>query len=421
MAAPRLGLWTQQFAAVCLVAVNMRMTISAVGPLLEQISEQEGVRLAALGALGSIPLLTWAVVSPLTHGIGARLGMSRTISWSLAVLTLGTVLRSLPGSTASLWVGTAVIGAALAICNVLMPAIIKRDFEGRVPLVTGVFSAIVGLAGAIASGLVIPVSGVTIAGLELGWRGALLLSGVFGPVALVVWLVVYRRRPGAAPRQLPPAEAPVAGGDAARSRASMGLRVWREPLAWQIAIYMGSQSTLFYTLVTWLVAMEASQGRSAVLAGVDTMLMQLTGIAGAAIPPLFFRTGTERWVPPVLPLLGVVTCAGIILAPSLIVLWAAVGGLGLGATFTMSITLMAIRSRDASGASAVSGMAQSVGYTLAATGPVLFGLLHEAAGGWTVPLLFLTAIALLQTAVGLSVGRPRYLFETPRAPRAPRA
>ncbi|MFC6235502.1 MFS transporter, partial [Leucobacter soli] len=394
-------IWSPPFIAIVLVSINMRLTIASVGPLLEEIATSEGMRLAALGALGAVPMLTWALLSPLMHRLGERFGMHRTVAWSLILLAAGTALRSLAGSPINLWLGTAIIGAALAAGNVLMPAIIKREFDDRAPFVMGAFSSTVAIAGAIASGIVIPLAGIQVAGQELGWRWTLLSFGLAIPVALVAWSWAFRNRDVRPPmRGGADAASATADGPGAEHRPDSGRRVWGEALAWQIAIYMGAQSTIFYTLLTWLVAMEAAQGRSATLAGLDTMVIQIVCVAGSAATPALYRGRLVRWLPAVLPVPLLVACVGIIVAPSLIVLWAAMTGLGLGATFTMSITLIAVRTRTHGDASALSGMAQSAGYTLAAAGPILFGWLLAASGGWTLPMLLLTAIGLFIAFIG---------------------
>src|SRR5690606_31135838 len=141
---------------------------TGVGPLLEEIAADQGVEVAVLGALASLPLLAWGLFSPLAHGLSMRLGMSQTVSWSLVVLALGTVWRSMPGAPANLWLGTALTGIALAIGNVLMPAVIKRDFGARVPLVMGLYTALLGGVGALGSGVVVPISQTTVGGEPLG-------------------------------------------------------------------------------------------------------------------------------------------------------------------------------------------------------------------------------------------------------------
>ena len=179
--------WVPLLIATCLVAANMRMTITGVGSLLEEIADDRGVPTAALGALGSVPLAAWALVSPLGHWLSARIGMSNGVSLALVVLAGGTVWRSLPGSPLNLWIGTAFIGAGLAIANVLMPASIKRDFPGHVPAVMGVYTALLSGVGAVAAGVVVPLSAVrTPSGGAFGWEGALLLTGALLPIALVV-------------------------------------------------------------------------------------------------------------------------------------------------------------------------------------------------------------------------------------------
>ena len=397
-------MWVHGFVAVCLIALNMRMSIASVGPLLPQLSASEDIPMGYLGALGSIPLITWAVVSPIAHRLGHRFGMSRTITYALTLLTLGTVWRSLPGNAANLWLGTALIGAALAVGNVLMPAIIKRYFGNRVPLVTGVFSSVVAAAGAIAAGLMVPLAEVFAGPDGRGWRLALLSIGVFAPIALVSWAIAVRNAP-ATPEVSPIAYPQQRGGT-----------MWSEPVGWQIAIYMGAQSTVFYTLLTWLVAVDSAQGKSAAHAGIDVMILQITGIIGSTVFPILFRGALRRWVPALAAVLILGSCVGMLLLPAGLTWWAGIGGTGLGASYTMALTLMAVKSPDAGTASAVSGMAQSVGYALAAIGPLLFGALHVWSGGWTLPLMLLVAVGVLQCCVGLVVGGPRLIYDRRKSP-----
>src|SRR5690606_17843363 len=139
---------------------------------------------------------------------------------------VGTVIRSLPGSVAWLWLGTALIGIALAVGNVLLPAVIKRDFPLRVPLMMGVYSAILGGAGAVASGIAVPLTGLTGADAASGWRLSLLITGaVLAPVALVLWWVASRGEMRANRGAVRPAV----------QRSG----IWRDPIAWQVAVYMG--------------------------------------------------------------------------------------------------------------------------------------------------------------------------------------
>ena len=415
-AAARSRPWIPLFIAVCLVAANMRMTIMGVGPLLDQIADDQGVSPSALGALASVPLITWAFVSPLTHAISVRIGMSQTISWSLAVLAVGTAWRSLPGGPVNLWLGTALIGAALAVGNVLMPAVIKRDFSHRVPLVMGVYTAVLGALGSIGAGMVVPLSHVERGGEELGWRFAMLGTGALILPALVAWIwATTGRRAAAAPSPEPSGGGP--GGDVSEAGAATaggrnaGRLIWRDPLAWLVALYMGSQSALFYMLSTWLAPLELSRGRSEVAAGLDVMFLQLIGIAGSILIPILYRGSLRRWLPMLIPITVGVSAAGIVFLPSLLLLWILICGLASGASLSMALTLMAVRARTHESSSALSGMAQAVGYFLAAGGPIAFGWLHEVSAGWTLPFALLFAVALGQALAGIAVGRDRYVLD----------
>lgn len=382
--------------AVCLIAANMRTTITGVGPLLEQIAGDLGTTTVALGALASIPLLAWALVSPLAHDLSQRFGTSRVLLWSLLLLVVGTVWRSLPGVTANLWLGTAVIGASLAIANVLMPAIIKRDFAGRVPAVMGLYTALLAGAGAIASGVVVPVSLIRVDGGPVGWRVALLSTGILLPFAILAWMRASRRsRADQGPRT---------------PRTAGGTGIWRDGLAWQVAIYTGLQSGTFYILLTWLAPYATANGRNAVVAGIDVMAYQIAAIVGSLVLSFFLRGRARRWVPASLPLLAMVGVVGMLTTPDLLTLWTIPAGLSSGASLSMALTLMAERARDLSAATALSGMAQSIGYLLAAVGPIAFGALHALDGGWILPFALIVAVLLGQLLFGLAVGRDRFVL-----------
>ncbi|WP_094770469.1 MFS transporter [Microbacterium gorillae] len=381
--------------ALCLVATVMRPAITAVGPLIPAMSADTGIPLAVLGALSTVILLIWTVVSPLTHGLGRRLGLGGAVLAALIVLAVGCVLRSIPGSSLWLWIGTGFIGVALAIGNVLLPAVIKRDFPTRVPLMMGVYSALLGASGAVGSGLAVPLSGV---GGGSDWRLSLLLiGGGLVPIAIIAWGLVSRRE----------MRAHRAGGTAAGGLAG----IWRDPTAWAVAGYMGVQSTVFYVLVTWLAAVSASTGRSATVAGLDVSVFQLVSLIGALGIALLMRGRGARLTPALTPVVGLIGIVGLIVAPAAVGFWVIPLGLFSGSSLGISLTLMAERARDHRAASALSGMSQSVGYAIAAIGPLLFGVLHTATGGWTASLLILVVTMLAQIVIGVFAARDRYVLD----------
>jgi CP family cyanate transporter-like MFS transporter len=385
--------------ALCVVALLMRPAVTAVGPVIDRISLDTGVPLALLGSLSTIVLITWALVSPFAHGIGRRLGLGGAVLAALGLLTAGVIIRSLPGSSVWLWIGTGIIGVALAVANVLLPAVIKRDFPLRVPLMMGVYSALLGGAGAMASGLAVPIADPTGSGGDPGgWRLALLLTGAaLAPLALIAWWFTSRHETRA--RRATPV--------APTSR----LGIWRDPVAWQVAGYMGVQSTTFYVLVTWMATMSMDTGRSATVAGFDVMVYQLFSLVGALTVVFVMRGRAARITPGALPLLGILGIAGLMLQPDAIGVWVLPLGLFSGLSLGVSLTLMADRSRDHSTSSALSGMSQSVGYAIAAIGPLLFGALHALTGGWVVPLIILLVTMTLQGILGAYAGRDRFVLD----------
>ena len=397
------------FVAVCLVAANMRMTIMGIGPLLESIAEDQGVTPAALGMLASIPLLSWAIVSPLAHGISAKIGMSTTVTWSLIVLTIGTIWRSLPGSSFGLWAGTALIGIALAIGNVLMPALIKREFPQRLALVMGVYTALMSGMGSVGAGMVVPLAQLEANGSPLGWRFALLCTGFLIPAAIIVWIIAHRQPTGTADadQALDMAAAYVQPPEVGNA----GRRIWGDRLAWLVALYMGLQSAIFYMLSTWLAPHEVSVGYSELEAGFHVMLLQLYGIIGSMLTPLLFRGRSSRWSPLIVPLVVGSSAMAILLFPALLPLWLVICGIGCGASLSVAIMLMAVRARTSDTAAALSGMSQSVGYGLAAVGPPVFGLLHDVTGDWMLPFLLVAVAAVAQGLLGIVVSRDGFVLE----------
>jgi CP family cyanate transporter-like MFS transporter len=385
--------------AILLVAANLRATFTGVGPLLEQIGADLDAAPATLGLLASVPLLGFALVSPLAHGLAIRFGLFRAVLWALLVLTLGTLWRSLPGMEANVWIGTALIGAGAAIGNVLLPAVVKRDFADRSAGMTAVFTATMGGVGAIFAGLVVPISHLAVGGSPLGWRWALAATGILLPFAIVAWALAARR----ASRPANASAAPVA--TIARGA------IWRDGLAWWITAFMGLQSMTFYMLNTWLAPYLQAQGMSDVAAGAHVMILQLTGVAGSLAVPGLLRLRGRRWIAVVIPLVYAVSVLVLLLAPGLETAAVVVAGASGGALLSMALILFSIRSRDHAAASALSGMAQSVGYLVAATGPILFGALLDLTGAWTLPFLVVVLTLVALAVVGSVVGRDRFVVD----------
>lgn len=383
------------FIGVLLVAVNLRVSFVSVGPVLGNISSDLELSSAAAGFLTGLPLIAFAVFSPMAPGFASRLGLDRALWMSLLILASGIVLRSLP-FPGVIWAGTALIGLAIAFLNVLVPSLVKRDFPMRVSQVTGGYTATQAAFAAIGAAVVVPVAQTSPA----GWRLAL---GIWVGLALIAMAVLLpwlrRHRSGAAHSTTPEVSY--------RSP-------WGSALGWQVTIFMGLQSIAFYVLMAWLPTIEQSQGVPATTAGVHLSVFLLISVfASLAAGGILHRGSDQRLVAFTSGGLTFVTFLGLALAPDLVLLWVLLGAIGCGSLIVIALSLFSLRTVNYPQAASLSGMAQSVGYGLAAVGPVMFGGLRDVSGGWTLPLLVTAGIMAVLALTGLLVGRDRVISGSP--------
>ncbi|GGL68695.1 putative transporter YycB [Microlunatus endophyticus] len=390
---------------VLLVAACLRPAITSVGPVLDRIGAAHGFGRGTEGLLAALPLLAFAGVSPLTHRLALRLGMDRTVLAALGLLIIGILLRSSGGSVL-LWIGTLLIGVAIAINNVLVPAVVKRDFGGRIAAVTGAYTAIMNTFAAIASGIAVPLADVDRGrgpGHD-GWRTSIGIWVVLTAIGLVFWVARMRTVDSVASQGI--ATVPV------MSRSGSDHSVWRSPLAWQVTITMGLQSTVFYTMVNWLPSIEADAGVSPATAGLHLFLYQAIGILAAlAASTLLGRVADQRLVASMINIPILIALAGMISFPQLLSVWAVLAGLTSGGSITVALALIGLRTRLAADTARLSGMAQGVGYLLAAGGPVAAGWLRQTTGSWTAVIMMLIVLTLLQGAAAYLAGRNRFVGE----------
>jgi CP family cyanate transporter-like MFS transporter len=373
-------------AGCMLIAANLRPPITAVGPLVGDIRADTGLSSAAAGLLTTLPLLAFAGVSPWAAPIARRIGIERALQAALAVLIVGELVRS-GGPVAALLVGTAVLGAGIAVANVLIPALVKQDFPDQVgPMTSAYLTTMVGMAG-VAGGISVPLADT-----GLGWRGALACWAALAVLASIAWWPIARRA-----HHVPPEQA----------RPPMRLR--RSALAWQVTLFMGLQSLLFYCLIAWLPTLLEDDGMSRAGAGWMLFVLQIASLAATmSVPVLASRRPSQRR----LVLIGSVAClvgfAGLLFAgQTLAVLWTCALGIGTGACFALALSFFALRTPDVRHAGALSGMAQSIGYALAATGPILIGFLHDRTDSWDASLVVLLAVTVAALAFGLLAARDR--------------
>ena len=376
---------------ILFIAANLRAPLTSVGPLIGLIRDHMHISNTLAGMITTLPLLAFAIFSPFVPRLGRKLGMELMILVSVIFLTIGILFRSFPG-VAALYLGTAILGLSIAVCNVLLPGLIKREFPERMGLMTGLYSISMNLFGAVASGISVPLAS------GLGWRGALGVWGILSFVSILFWLPHLKRSS--------------AGVSAAQGQAAgQHVNLWRSPLAWQVTMFMGLQSMVFYVIITWLPEILKQQGVSADRSGLLLSMMQLALLPFTFVVPVIAgRMHSQR--------LLVVFTFGLMLtgtlgllygSSSLIMLWIIILGIGGGFAFGLAMMFFGLRTKNAHQASELSGMAQSIGYLLAALGPTLFGYLHDITGDWTLPLWILVGASVLLFLFGLGAGRDRYV------------
>lgn len=376
--------------AVVLIAANLRAPLTSVSPVLESMNGKLGMPHAVAGLVTTLPLLAFAVFSVPAPVLARRCGMERVLLAALLFVAAGLFMRPWSGVGILLF-GTGVAGIGIAVCNVLLPALIKREFPQRLGLMTGVFTVSMNLTGAAAAAAGIPLSRT----LGWGWEWTLALWGLPAFLAASYWAVCGKRRPAQAEH----GPAAAAGG---RTPA-----LWRHRLAWQMTLYIGIQSFLFYVIMAWLPDIASVRGIGAGTAGVMVSMMPFAGLPLNFIMPLLAaRVRDQRWLAAANGgLFGLAVLLLFLDDAVWLGLGAALIGIGGGSSFSLSIMFFNLRTHTAGQAAEMSGMAQSFGYLLACTGPALFGWLHDRGGGWNVPLLLLGGFVLVFVWAGWGAGR----------------
>lgn len=361
--------------AIMLVAANLRPAVVAVAPLVGDIKAATGWSSAVTGLLTTLPVLVFGLVAPLAPRCAARFGIERTVFAALAVLIVATAVRLLPAPSA-LFAGSALAGAGIGICNVVLPSLIKRDFPHRSGLMTGLYSMTLSGGAAAAAALTIPINDA----LGGDWRLALASWGLFAVLALLIWIPQLRRVHRVQVGRTPPS-------------------LWRNPVAWAITVFMAAQSLIFYTFTAWLPEVLIDRGMSPGAAGAVLALGQVAGLSMSLVAPIVAGRSADQRVITMLALATTaVGFAGLLTTHSAPTLWVMLVMAGPGASISLALLFMVLRSTSTVQTSQVSGMAQSVGYGLAAVGPVAIGLLHDVTGSWTVAMAVL-ALALLPQAL----------------------
>jgi len=381
-------------AAIVAVALNQRPAVVAVAPVLGDLRADTGLSSAMAGLLTTLPVLCFGAFAPLAPRLARRIGLETAVALSLLVLAAGIALRLLT-PVALLFAGSVLAGAAIALANVLLPAFVKREFR-RPGAVMGLYSASLNLGAAAGAAATVPLA----TALGVDWRTALGLWLVLAVAALLLWL------PVAGTGREHRTSGPLPEGEGSWS-------LLRQPLARQVTAYIGLQSVQFYSVAAWLPTLLADAGVPVHQGGLLLGLANVVGAAGALLAPA--QAGRMRAQRPlVLVVLAayVVGLVGLLVSPATgTLVWVAAFGLAQGGGFALALTLIVLRSPTPLVAARLGGVAQCLGYLLAALGPLVLGALYDLSGGWGWPLAVLLACLVPMTWAGWGAGRDAVLSE----------
>lgn len=382
-------------AAVLLLAAVMRAPLVAFGPVVDVIGTQLNISATALGLIGAVPVLAFGVLSLAAAPLSRRFGLCTTLAAVSACIFAGLLLRSAWPAGAVLLAGTLVLSAGIAVANVLLPVLIRRYFALRTGLMTGLYTATMSISGGLATVAAVPLADAW------GWQVSLGIWLLPALGALLLWPPLARR----IGRDLPPK----------LEHDASNVRIWRTPLAWQVSLFMGLQSLVFYTFAAWLPSMLAAKGMDALQAGWAASLSQWVGFPTFLLLGwLLGKTDAHRF-----PALGMVALViagllGLWLLPAAWAGWSiAVTTVGISGMFLMSLMFIGLRTAHTADAARLSGMAQCTGYLVAAAGPLGAGWLFERSGSWDAVYGLLSAALLLAAVCGWYAARPVVLGKQP--------
>ena len=398
MSSSRVTTWLRHpafiMATVIILGLSLRMPILSVSPLLEAITNDLQLSATQAGWLGTIPVLCFGTVALTSQTLTRLWGMDAILLAMFGVLLFGLLVRTLP-SVELLFAGTVLVGAGIAVSNVILPGFIKREAPDQVGPMTAVYSAAISASGAIGAGVTIPIMNA----LDLDWRGGLRWPAVV-VIAAIVMLIPWQ----------------ISARSGRKTKApdrTLHTNLWRNKIAWFVTTYMGMQSLLFFSTTGWLPVYLISEGMSEQRAGFMLSLSPLLGVAGSFIAPLLvYKRADQRWLIWVSSALCAVGLAGMIWLPmTATVAWVAMFGFGSGMTLSLALTFIGLRTPDAHHASDLSMMAQAVGYMIAALGPIGIGFAHDVSGSWPFAFGLILVSSAVLTVVGLGAARSRFVTD----------
>lgn len=378
---------------IVLIAANLRPAITSVGPLIDFIRADLRLSNSMAGLITTIPLIGFALISFLIPKMGHRFGNRLALFAGVIILLCGILIRSM-SLTVALFFGAALVGLGIAICNVLLPGLVRQEFPKKIGLMTSVYSTCLVVFASFASGLSVPLA----QGLGLGWQKALGLWAILAVIAVLVWI--------------PQLGSQNKDSHDSQSVQSSQIRLWYSPLAWQVTLFMGLQSFAFYVTITWLPEILHDKGMSISMAGWMLSFMIFIGLPATFFAPILAdRLPDQKAIAIAIGIFYFLGYGGLLVGGGIILMtfWIVCIGIALGASVSLALSYLGLRAANSRQAAELSGMAQSIGYLLAALGPILIGALFDFTHSWTLPLYTLLVAGVIMTIVGIGAGRDKYV------------
>lgn len=389
---PATATWTLCIGII-LIGTNLRAPITSLGPVLPDIQTTLHLGSVGAGILNSLPLFLFACLSLVAPKFGKAYGLEKLIGIALIAILIGTLVRSIsfPGT---IWAGTVLLSIGIAFNNVLLPGIVKRDFQNHAAGVTGLYAAsMAGMAG-IATGVSQPISHIPGA----DWHWSIGCWALLPLITLIFWLPQWKKSHSAQTKD--------------SDTLCKTVSPWKHRIGWQVSLFFATHSLVFYTLIDWYPSYAISQGLTLNESGTYLLVYQLVAIVANLIGgPIIRRSHHQSILGFSCGLLLLIGTLVLLLIPQLALLGLIFAGLGAGISMVTSLSLFGLRTHDHHQATVLSSMAQFIGYIGASCGPLVIGVLHQISGSWKIPMLLLPVIAIFTIIFATLSGRNRYISE----------
>jgi CP family cyanate transporter-like MFS transporter len=375
--------------ALLLAAVNLRLAVTSIGPVLAEIRDGLGMSASVAGLLTSLPVVCFALFGFAAPRLARRFGTGTVVAAGLTVLAAGLAIRPFAPNTLAFVLLSGLSLAGIALVNVLMPVIVKERFPAQTGTMTGLYSVSLNVGATTAAAATVPLTNA----FGDDWRLGLASWAVVAALAVPPWLFLARDR--------------VAPSTAADPAGPVGT-IARSPVAWALAVYFGMQSTSAYVMIGWLPQIFRDAGLSAEKAGVLFAVTSFLGIPlSFVLTALAARFRSQSAVAATCAVFGLAGWGGLWVAPAAAPwVWAILLGVA-NCAFPLALTMITLRGRSPATVVRLSAFAQGVGYILAIPTPILVGVLHDASGGWRLPLGLVVALVIPQLIAGVLAGRDR--------------